>query len=205
MLTINRIKDDSSEKINIYNSMGANLLNFNIEYYQEDNILFPDYDLEYPYKFEARSAILNSNETPMSTTNQIMLYSYNSLILLDEYNHNYRGYEKTLKIKHKPKKVKRGELLLYFNNNKLYLLETNNIKPQLGVVVDEGDNDFIVSYIDTHYKRTVKTSKEDYKIIKEFNLNKIFNLTILIKVGFFNQIDTIYYTTDCIIKNEMLL
>lgn len=206
MLTLYEVDKSSTKTIRISNGMG-DLFEFNIEFYHNDNMLFPDYDLEYPYKFEARSAILNSNETPMSTTNQIMLYSYNSLILLDEYNHNYRGYEKTLKIKHKPKKVKRGELLLYFNNNKLYLLETNNIKPQLGVVVDEdeGDNDLIVSYIDTHYKRTVKTSKEDYKIIKEFNLNKIFNLTILIKVGSFNQIDTIYYTTDCVINNEMLL
>lgn len=82
MLTLYEVDKSSTKTIRISNGMG-DLFEFNIEFYHNDNMLFPDYDLEYPYKFEARSAILNSNETPMSTTNQIMLYSYNSLILLD--------------------------------------------------------------------------------------------------------------------------
>lgn len=181
MLTLYEVDKSSTKTIRVSNGM-RDLFEFNIEFYHNDNMLFPDFGLEYPYKFRATDFILKTNE---KTTN--------------------RKYQKILKVENQPKKVETGELLLYFNNNKLYLLETYNIKPQLGVVVDEGDNDFIVSYIDTHYKRTVKTSKEDYKIIKEFNLNKIFNLTILVKVGYFNQINDIYYTDDCIIKNEMLL
>lgn len=181
MLTLYEVDKSSTKTIRVSNGMG-DLFEFNIEFYHNDNMLFPDFGLEYPYKFRATDFILKTNE---KTTN--------------------RKYQKIIKVENQPKKVETGELLLYFNNNKLYLLETNNIKPQLGVVVDEGDNYFIVSYIGTHYKRTVKTSKEDYKIIKEFNLNKIFNLTILVKAGYFNQITDIYYTDDCIIKNELLL
>lgn len=182
MLTLYEVDKSSTKTIKISNGM-SDLFEFNIEFYHNDNMLFPDFGLEYPYKFRATNHILKTNER----------------------TYIKRKYRKILKLENPPKKVETGELLLYFNNNKLYLLETNNIKPQLGVVVDEGDDDFIVSYIDTHYKRTVKTSKEDYKIIKEFNLNKIFTLTILVKVESFNQIENLYYTTDCVIKNEILL
>lgn len=201
MFKVERIKEDSSEKIKIYNSMMTNLLDFNVEYYQEDNLLFPDYALEYSYKFEIHSSILKN----MSTSNHIMLCSYNSLIMLDNSNDNYRGYKKVLKLKQKPKKVKREKLLLYFNNNNLYLLEAYNIKTQLGVVVDEGDDYFILSYIDPHYTKTVKRAKKNYKIIKEFNLNKIFTLTILVKVDIFNEISEIYYTTNFVMKDEITL
>ena len=47
MLTLYEVDKSSTKTIRISNGMG-DLFEFNIEFYHNDNMLFPDYDLEYP-------------------------------------------------------------------------------------------------------------------------------------------------------------
>lgn len=205
MLKLVEIKEDSSKKIEIYNNLYRNLLSISVEFYHNDNMLFPDFDLEYPYKFEAYSAIPNINETNSNSSNSINILSYNSLMTIDETKYNNRGYRKVLKLKSIPKKVENGELLLYFYNNNLQLLHSTNVSQKLGCVIEEELQNLIVSFIDTYSRHNEKRNKTSFKIIEEFDLNQIFKLTLFVKVGVFNEIADIYYTTEFVIKDEVTL
>lgn len=156
MLKLVEIKEDSSKKIEVYNNLYHNLLSFSVEFYDNDNMLFPDFDLEYPYKFEAYSAIPNINETNSNSSNSINILSYNSLMTIDETKYNNRGYRKILKLKNIPKKVENGELLLYFYNNNLQLLHSTNVCQKFGCVIEEELQDLIVSFIDTYSRHNEK-------------------------------------------------
>lgn len=183
MLNLREVNKYSTKTIRISNGM-SDLFEFKIEFYNTDNILFPDFDLEYPYKFRATNHLLETNET----------------------KYIKRNYRKILKIKTLPKKVETGELLLYFCNNNLQLLHKHDlIKPKFGCVIEENHGDLFVNFIDNYSTQSRIINKSNFNIVEEFNLNKIFNLTILVKVGSFNQIENLYYTTDCVIKNEILL
>lgn len=201
MLTLYEVDKSSTKTIRVSNGM-RDLFEFNIEFYHNDNMLFPDFDLEYPYKFEINDSISNK----FGIINSTSIISYNSLMTVYETKYNKKRYWKKLKLKDSPKKVETGELLLYFCNNNLQLLHKKNlILTKFGCVIEEDNGNLFVRFVDNHSTKNTIINKADFTLIEEFNLNKIFNLTILIKVGSFNQIDTIYYTTDCVIKNEMLL
>lgn len=204
MLTLYQVDKSSTKTIRISDGM-RDLLKFNIEFYHNDNMLFPDFNLEYPYKFEAHSAIPNINEKNSSSSNPINILSYNSLMTIDETKYNNRGYRKVLKLKSIPKKVENGELLLYFYNNNLQLLHSSNICQKFGCVIEEELQNLIVSFIDTYSRHNEKRNKTSFKIIEEFDLNQIFKLTLFVKVGVFNEIDDIYYTTEFVIKDEITL
>ena len=183
MLNLREVNKYSTKTIKISNGI-SDLFKLKIEFYNTDNILFPDFDLEYPYKFRATNHLLETNKT----------------------KYIKRKYQKILKVETIPKKVENGELLLYFCNNNLQLLHKYNIlDSKFGFVTEEDNGNLFVSFVDTYSTKNRIRNKSDFTIIGEFNLNKIFNLTILIKVGSFNQIENLYYTTDCVIKNEMLL
>ena len=183
MLNLREVNKYSTKTIKISNGI-SDLFKLKIEFYNTDNILFPDFDLEYPYKFRATNHLLETNEI----------------------KYIKRNYRKILKIKTLPKKVETGELLLYFCNNNLQLLHKHDlIQPKFGCVTEEDNGNLLVSFIDNYYPHSRTRIKSDFTLIEEFNLNKIFNLTILVKVGSFNQIENLYYTTDCVIKNEILL
>ena len=183
MLNLREVNKYSTKTIKISNGI-SDLFKLKIEFYHNDNMLFPDFGLEYPYKFRATNHILKTNER----------------------TYIKRKYQKILKVETIPKKVENGELLLYFCNNNLQLLHKYNIlDSKFGFVTEEDNGNLFVSFVDTYSTKNRIRNKSDFTIIGEFNLNKIFNLTILIKVGSFNQIEALYYTTDCVIKNEMLL
>ena len=184
VLKINTIEKGSTKSIEIFYK-NYNSININIEYYERDNLLFPNHELENPYKFECYKRIFNKNDI--------------------NFNRNYRGYQKILKLKNKPKKLKNVELLLHLCNNNLQLLSQTCIISRIGFVVEEEFQDFIISFVEIDHTETRKINKKNYRKLEEFNLNKIFTLNLLVKVGSFNQIEDLYYTTDCVIKNELLL
>ncbi len=182
MLNLREVNKYSTKTIRISNGM-SDLFEFKIEFYNTDNMLFPDFDLKYPYKFKATDCILKTNEI---TSN--------------------RKYLKILKVENLPKKVETGELLLYFCNNNLQLLHKHDlIQPKFGCVTEEDNGNLLVSFIDNYYPHSRTRIKSDFTLIEEFNLNKIFNLTIFLKVGVSNQITDIYYTSDFVIKDEITL
>ena len=92
MLTLYEVDKSSTKTIKISNGM-SDLFEFNIEFYHNDNILFPDFDLEYPYKFEINDSISNK----FGIINSTSIISYNSLMTVYETKYNKKQYWKKLK------------------------------------------------------------------------------------------------------------
>lgn len=177
----------SGKRIEVFD--GPNIFNINIEYYEKDNIFEMD---------NLKILHLQNSLLPLH-------YEFRCFKALNDMKNI--TYNKKLTMCSAPKRVQKFELLIFFKNGHLQLLENinNNNFLDIGWILEETSGCFIISNIFEDIIKKSKTLKKSmYNVLEDIVLDTVLplELTFLVKINSFNQITDIYYTTNRVLKKE---
>lgn len=187
MITFKNSTTYSGKRIEVFD--GQNIFNINIEYYKKDNI----FEMDNLKIFHLQNSLL-----PLH-------YEFRCFKALNDMKNI--TYNKKLTMCSAPKRAKKFELLIFFKNGHLQLLENinNDNFLDIGWILEETSGCFIISNIFEDIIKKSKTLKKSmYNVLEDIVLDTVLplELTFLVKVNSFNQITDIYYTTSRVLKKE---